>query len=282
MTEPTCTEQGYTTYTCANCGHTYQDGFTDALGHDFDDSIEENVTIIPATTIATGSKTVKCSRCDVLHTDILPRLPDDENKPIFIASDGVAHPGYTVRVKVSIANNSGIIATILHLNYDPSILTLVDVANNNLFGSGSFTPGNDLSAIPYNIVYEDSLSTTNHTENGSFITLTFRVKEDAPLGSTTVSVSYDEDSTYDKDLHLVEFAVQNGMLQITAREAGDSNGDGVLNTKDATIIRRYLAGWDGIDLDESAADVNDDGRVSLIDVTLILRYLAGWDDVELQ
>ena len=38
VTAPTCTEQGYTTYTDC-CGNSYVDRYTDALGHDFVDSI---------------------------------------------------------------------------------------------------------------------------------------------------------------------------------------------------------------------------------------------------
>jgi len=34
VTEPTCTEKGYTTYTC-RCGDSYVDDYVDALGHDF-------------------------------------------------------------------------------------------------------------------------------------------------------------------------------------------------------------------------------------------------------
>lgn len=33
MKLPTCTEEGYTTYTCIKCGDTYQDDFVKALGH---------------------------------------------------------------------------------------------------------------------------------------------------------------------------------------------------------------------------------------------------------
>lgn len=33
VTEPTCTEQGYTTHTCAGCGDSYVDAYVDALGH---------------------------------------------------------------------------------------------------------------------------------------------------------------------------------------------------------------------------------------------------------
>lgn len=35
VTVPTCLEGGYTTYVCADCGFTYKDDFTDALGHDW-------------------------------------------------------------------------------------------------------------------------------------------------------------------------------------------------------------------------------------------------------
>ncbi|MBQ7547303.1 MAG: hypothetical protein IJT41_10095 [Clostridia bacterium] len=35
VTDPTCTEGGYTTYVCADCGYTYVDDYTDALGHDW-------------------------------------------------------------------------------------------------------------------------------------------------------------------------------------------------------------------------------------------------------
>ncbi len=33
VTEPSCTEQGFTTHTCSACGHTYRDTFTTASGH---------------------------------------------------------------------------------------------------------------------------------------------------------------------------------------------------------------------------------------------------------
>ena len=35
VTPPTCTEQGYTTYTCSRCGNSYVDNYTNALGHSF-------------------------------------------------------------------------------------------------------------------------------------------------------------------------------------------------------------------------------------------------------
>ena len=58
VTEPTCTEQGYTTYTCA-CGASYVDDYTDALGH-----TPENAAEIPATCTKSGkTEGEKCAIC---------------------------------------------------------------------------------------------------------------------------------------------------------------------------------------------------------------------------
>ncbi len=41
VTAPTCTEQGYTTYTCV-CGHSYRDDYESANGHSYKDEFEHN------------------------------------------------------------------------------------------------------------------------------------------------------------------------------------------------------------------------------------------------
>lgn len=61
---PTCTEQGYTTYTCTRCGDTYVDNYIAALGHDFG---EWKITKEPTCTGA-GIETRVCSR-DETHTE---------------------------------------------------------------------------------------------------------------------------------------------------------------------------------------------------------------------
>ena len=56
---------------------------------------------------------------------------------------------------------------------------------------------------------------------------------------------------------------------------GDSNLNGLVNTKDATAVQKYLAGT--IDLSEDqkrAADVDGDGDVDINDATLIQKYVA--------
>ena len=58
------------------------------------------------------------------------------------------------------------------------------------------------------------------------------------------------------------------------RIAGDANGDGSVDLKDAAAIVRHLAGGWNVTINESAADVNGDNKVNLKDVTIIRRYLA--------
>ena len=61
---------------------------------------------------------------------------------------------------------------------------------------------------------------------------------------------------------------------------GDIDDDGVVNLKDATLVRRfYVGGWDTA-FDPIIADVNADGVVNLKDATLIRRYYVGGWGVE--
>jgi hypothetical protein len=64
VTDPTCTEQGYTTYSC-ECGATEVDEYEPARGHDWDDGI---VTLEP-TDFNDGEMTFTCGRCYATKTE---------------------------------------------------------------------------------------------------------------------------------------------------------------------------------------------------------------------
>lgn len=55
---------------------------------------------------------------------------------------------------------------------------------------------------------------------------------------------------------------------------GDTDGNDVVNIKDATVIQRQLADIKNATFIELAADTNEDGRVSIQDATAIQRHLA--------
>ena len=66
VTEPTCTEMGYTTYTCTRCGDTYKGDYTDAAGHQPGEWIIDK----EPTTDSEGSKHKECEVCgETLETE---------------------------------------------------------------------------------------------------------------------------------------------------------------------------------------------------------------------
>lgn len=69
VTPPTCTEQGYTTYTCT-CGNSYRSDYTNPLGHSWD----AGVVTTPATETAPGVKRYTCTRCSATRTETIAQL----------------------------------------------------------------------------------------------------------------------------------------------------------------------------------------------------------------
>ena len=63
ITEPTCTEGGYTTHTCSACGDAYIDSYTDAVGHQYQD------VVTPPTCTTSGYTPHTCSVCGESYRD---------------------------------------------------------------------------------------------------------------------------------------------------------------------------------------------------------------------
>ncbi len=76
-TAPTCTDKGYTIYSCS-CGKREKRDYTSALGHSWSDW----ETIKEPTTTSTGVEQRYCTRsgCDASETRVLDELPSDEDK----------------------------------------------------------------------------------------------------------------------------------------------------------------------------------------------------------
>ena len=69
VTDPTCVDKGFTTYTCKVCDDTYVDNYVDALGH------KEETKTVDATCITDGSITTTCTVCnEVLNVEVIDAL----------------------------------------------------------------------------------------------------------------------------------------------------------------------------------------------------------------
>ncbi len=64
VTAPTCTEQGYTTYTCTRCGDTYTDDFTNPVAHTEAAAVRENEVAATCTADGSYDEVVYCSVCN--------------------------------------------------------------------------------------------------------------------------------------------------------------------------------------------------------------------------
>ena len=98
-------------------------------------------------------------------------------------------------VDVTVEENGGVCAMLLALEYDTSVLTLTDLSYGTAFSAldplhtDTDTP-DGYGTYPFQISY---LGEQNDTSVGKMMTLYFRVKEDAPDGTYTVTFSYERD-----------------------------------------------------------------------------------------
>ena len=66
ITNPTCLDKGFTTYTCSDCGYEYFSDYIDALGHDY-----VEVEKVEATEKADGYIKYECSHCkDIKYEEL--------------------------------------------------------------------------------------------------------------------------------------------------------------------------------------------------------------------
>ena len=100
-TAPTCTAQGYTTYTCKVCGHAYTSNFVDANGHAWG---EWNLTTAP-TKDTEGTYTRICSKGDATETKSVAREDYSAyDETVKTAEDLLKDETLTTEAKVIIQN----------------------------------------------------------------------------------------------------------------------------------------------------------------------------------
>jgi hypothetical protein len=102
VTAPTCTEQGYTTYTC-ECGDSYVDDYVHALGH-----TEETIPAVAPTCNETGlTEGSKCSVCGdtITEQEIVPET-DHAEETIPAVAPTCTETGLTEGAKCSICGET--------------------------------------------------------------------------------------------------------------------------------------------------------------------------------
>ena len=261
--EASCTESGKKVCTCTACGEIRQEELA-ALGHSWSST---KLVLEEATYSTSGRKAYVCSRCGALK--------DEESIPKLVATIAAANakgrPGKTVDVKLTVKDNPGIMGAVLQLAYADG-LTLQKITVGDAWKGLTFTKPGDLTANPITLLWDGM---GDDKTNGTILTLTFAIPAELPEGEYSVTLSYAPGAIYDASIENIDFVLENGKITVRSVDPGDIDGDGYVNAKDVTILRRALAGGYGLVVDQEAADFSHDGYTNAKDVTILRRALAG-------
>ncbi|MGI6168044.1 MAG: leucine-rich repeat domain-containing protein [Eubacteriales bacterium] len=222
VTPPTCTEGGYTTYTCS-CGDTYVDNQTDPLGHDWG----EWKTTVAATCTAVGTETRSCTRCDATETREIPKAA--HNYVATVIPPGKTTQGYTKHVcsvcgdsyNDNYTNPTGSVGLDFTVNPDDTI---------TITGIGTCT---DEDIIIYSTYYVDEQG--NSKVVSSIAANAFRDNTTIKTISIPASVTSIGDGAFAGCTKLTEFKVES-------ENKNFSTVGGVLMSKDGSTIVAYPAG----------------------------------------
>lgn len=101
-------------------------------------------------------------------------------------SQAEGYAGDTVDITLDIAENIGFANLGFEIEYDSSVLTLLNVKENNDVGA-TFTSAQYIDTIPYNLGW---YSVSDVLYNGNLATLTFKIADTANAGAYPITLSY--------------------------------------------------------------------------------------------
>ncbi|MCC8195834.1 MAG: hypothetical protein LIO49_03370 [Ruminococcus sp.] len=172
-TSATCTEGGYTTYVCSECGDTYTDSETEALGHDY----ESEVTKEP-TCAETGVMTYTCSRCGDSYTEEIDMVDHTYGEPEWTWVWSETEQTYNVTAKFTCTVCGGTDTETALVTFETTDATCTAT------GSTVYTAVVDMDGTSYSDTKTVELPMIAHTEGKA-------VTENEVAATCTTDGSYD-------------------------------------------------------------------------------------------
>ncbi len=173
VTAPTCTAEGFTTYTCANCGDTYVADEVAATGHSWD----EGIVSTEPTTETDGVMTYTCTVCGVTRTEVIDKLQDSftESEDAFLTEDEDLCIGFG-KTADELLTQAGAGATLVNKKGETlsagdkvgtgAVLTLADGTQYEIIlpgdcdGDAAITSGDARFALRYSVGLENAMEGT--------------------------------------------------------------------------------------------------------------------------
>ncbi len=257
VTEATCTQEGFTTYTCKVCQYSYTGDKTPVKAHDYETVVTE------ATCKDKGFTTYTCKICK--HSYVADETPVGEHKYVTVVTEPTCTTGGYTTYTCSACGNSYKADFTSQLGHD-------------FDGNGECTRCDETTVI--SIAFIDNTGITVDNENKVII-----IAKTLNVSDVKTNIASGEWNIFDSKGNAAEDtkAVTTGTV-IKAAKAditysvvilGDVNGDGRVNASDARIALRAASKLETLEgLAEIAANCDGKARITAADARLILRVGA--------
>lgn len=147
------------------------------------------------------------------------------------------------------------------VQYEAFDITLVDKQDNVVQPNGKLRV-----RIPCPKEFKGHKCSVYHVlENGKFVDM-YAVRQGDYL-------------VFDTNHFSVYIVTEDKLITGVESESGDINKDGEINSTDAVLMQKYLAGYEDIDISVVGGDLNGDGEITTVDAVMLLKYLAGYDGI---
>ena len=133
--------------------------------------------------------------------------------------------GDVVKVAISLESNPGITAMTLNVDYDKSVVHLIELEDNGVLGEAIHYKWNSFGQdypSPYSLMWANPMSKVNFTFNGEIIVLRFKLI--AEVAYTPITVTYTANNILNCDMKPVYFTVNNGSISIDRSEGNTITG----------------------------------------------------------
>ena len=270
VVEPTCTEQGYTVYTCPGCGDSYFGDFVPAAGHNYVAG-----DVIEPTCTEQGYTVYTCSGCgDSYFGDYVPANGHSFSGGVCTVC-GEVDPNCAAVIIEDVRAKAGDEITVgvyLENSLPVRSIAISDITLDS--------PVLALLGVEWDI--EDLVISSWDENTGMGVAALTEARDiNGKIVTLTIKVSDDaEDGDYsltltvmakDEDGEDVSFVTEPGTVTVWSVLRGDFNGDERINDADAVYLLFHTFFPETYPLNQDG-DVNGDGTVNDADAVYLLYY----------
>ena len=202
--------------------------------------------------------------------------------PEITIDETTGHPGEEIEVIVKLTGNCGFAGLQIDIGFDRTKLTPISIAPGVAINDNSVVSNlqSEMDLKKLNNITAIISNDENFLENGILLTIKFKIADDFNSGNT--SVWFNSIKMTNQGLANIEPIVHEGVVNVIDCTMGDINKDGLIDIKDAVLLKQYLYQKTSLsNMQLRAADVNHDGIINESDSDKLEKYLAGWYGIDL-